>query len=136
MLTAGSRLLSRLARGGGPEPSVVAGHSLGEYTALVAAGALRFADALPLVRFRAQAMQEAVPVGRARWRRSSASTRHGARRLRERGTAVVEAVNFNEPEQTVIAGRRPAWQRPAKCSRRWAPSARCRCRCPRRFIRA
>jgi [acyl-carrier-protein] S-malonyltransferase len=49
---------------------VVAGHSLGEYTALVAAGAIEFRDCLPLVRFRAQSMQEAVPEGRARWRRS------------------------------------------------------------------
>ena len=48
---------------GGPEPAIVAGHSLGEYAALVAAGALAFADALPLVRFRAQAMQDAVPAG-------------------------------------------------------------------------
>ena len=55
--------IARGARRAAPTPAIVAGHSLGEYTALVAAGALAFADALPLVRFRAQAMQEAVPAG-------------------------------------------------------------------------
>ncbi len=63
MLTAGVACGARGRRRAAPTPAVVAGHSLGEYTALVAAGALRFADALPLVRFRAQAMQEAVPAG-------------------------------------------------------------------------
>ena len=63
MLTAGYAVYRAWRDAGGAEPAVVAGHSLGEYTALVAAGALAFRDALPLVRFRAQAMQEAVPVG-------------------------------------------------------------------------
>ena len=63
MLTAGYAVYRLWRELGGPEPAVVAGHSLGEYTALVAAGALAFEDALPLVRLRAQAMQEAVPLG-------------------------------------------------------------------------
>ena len=63
MLTAGVAVWRAWQAAGGPRQSVVAGHSLGEYTALVAAGALAFRDALPLVRFRAQAMQDAVPAG-------------------------------------------------------------------------
>jgi [acyl-carrier-protein] S-malonyltransferase len=74
MLTAGIAALRAWQAEGGPMPAVVAGHSLGEYTALVAAGALAFRDALPLVRFRAQAMQEAVPRDRARWPPSSVAT--------------------------------------------------------------
>jgi [acyl-carrier-protein] S-malonyltransferase len=89
-------------------PSLVAGHSLGEYTALVAAGALALADALPLVRFRAQAMQDAVPVGAGAM---AAILGVGAQEVRDGCVAVaaasgevVEAVNFNDPKQTVIAG--------------------------------
>ena len=63
MLTAGVAAWRAWQASGGPQPAVVAGHSLGEYTALVAAGALAFRDAVPLVRFRAQAMQDAVPAG-------------------------------------------------------------------------
>ena len=63
MLTAGIAVWRAWQAAGGAPPAVVAGHSLGEYSALVAAGALAFRDALPLVRFRAQAMQEAVPAG-------------------------------------------------------------------------
>ncbi len=89
-------------------PSVVAGHSLGEYTALVAAGALSLADALPLVRFRAQAMQEAVPVGvgamAAILGLDSQAVRDGCIELAAATGEAVEAVNFNDPKQTVIAG--------------------------------
>ena len=89
-------------------PSVVAGHSLGEYTALVAAGALTLADALPLVRFRAQAMQEAVPVGvgamAAILGMDAQAVRDGCAEVAAASGEVVEAVNFNDPKQTVIAG--------------------------------
>src|SRR5258706_476592 len=89
-------------------PSVVAGPSLGEYTALVAAGALSLADALPLVRFRAQAMQEAVPVGvgamAAILGLDSQTVRDGCIEVAEATGEAVEAVNFNDPKQTVIAG--------------------------------
>lgn len=63
MLTAAVAVYRAWQAAGGPTPTVVAGHSLGEYSALVAAGAIAFQDAVPLVRFRAKAMQEAVPVG-------------------------------------------------------------------------
>ena len=63
MLTAAYAMYRAWQQAGAPAPVVVAGHSLGEYTALVAAGVIAFADAVPLVRFRAQAMQEAVPMG-------------------------------------------------------------------------
>ncbi|HEV7391121.1 MAG TPA: ACP S-malonyltransferase, partial [Burkholderiales bacterium] len=62
MLTAGYAIYRAWLEAGGPEPAIVAGHSLGEYTALVAAGVLQFRDAVPLVRFRALAMQDAVPL--------------------------------------------------------------------------
>ncbi|OSZ67537.1 ACP S-malonyltransferase [Hydrogenophaga sp. IBVHS2] len=101
---------------GGAMPAVMAGHSLGEYSAWVAAGALTLAQAAPLVRFRAAAMQEAVPVGtgamaailgmdaeRVRAGCAEAQASFGA------GSAeVVEAVNFNDPAQTVIAGSKAA----------------------------
>ena len=89
-------------------PAVVAGHSLGEYTALVAAGSLNLADALPLVRFRAQAMQEAVPVGAGAMAAIlglDATTVSSVCAEAARATGeVVQAANFNDPKQTVIAG--------------------------------
>ena len=92
----------------GRAPTVVAGHSLGEYSALVAAGALTLADALPLVRFRAQAMQDAVPVGVGAMAAILGLEADAvARRCAEVAAAsgeVVEAANFNDPKQTVIAG--------------------------------
>jgi len=92
----------------GLAPSLVAGHSLGEYTALVAAGALTLADALPLVRFRAQAMQDAVPVGTGAMAAilgmEAQSVRDGCLAVAAASGEVVEAVNFNDPKQTVIAG--------------------------------
>jgi [acyl-carrier-protein] S-malonyltransferase len=87
---------------------VVAGHSLGEYSALVAAGALSLADALPLVRFRAQAMQEAVPVGEGAMAAvlgmDAQAVQEGCAEIAAATGEVVEAVNFNDPKQTVIAG--------------------------------
>jgi [acyl-carrier-protein] S-malonyltransferase len=89
-------------------PSVVAGHSLGEYTALVAAGALSLAKALPLVRLRAQAMQDAVPVGvgamAAILGLDAQAVRDGCAEVASASGEAVEAVNFNDPKQTVIAG--------------------------------
>jgi [acyl-carrier-protein] S-malonyltransferase len=89
-------------------PAVVAGHSLGEYSALVVAGALSFADALPLVRFRAQAMQEAVPVGAGAMAAilglDAAAVVAGCVQAAIDTGEVVQAANFNDPKQTVIAG--------------------------------
>lgn len=89
-------------------PTAVAGHSLGEYTALVAAGALQLKDALPLVRFRAQGMQEAVPVGAGGMAAilglDADAVRAGCAEAVAASGEVVEAVNFNDPKQTVIAG--------------------------------
>jgi [acyl-carrier-protein] S-malonyltransferase len=89
-------------------PTIVAGHSLGEYTALVVAGALRLADALPLVRFRAQAMQEAVPVGAGAMAAilglDPAAVSAGCAQAARATGEVVQAANFNDPKQTVIAG--------------------------------
>jgi [acyl-carrier-protein] S-malonyltransferase len=116
MLVAGIAAYRAWLAEGGPAPSVVAGHSLGEYSALVAAGALTLAQAAPLVRFRAQAMQEAVPVGTGAMAAIlGMDARHViegcAEALRSFGgatTEVVEAVNFNDPAQTVIAGTKAA----------------------------
>ncbi len=100
----------------GTAPAAVAGHSLGEYSALVAAGVLSLAQAAPLVRFRAQAMQDAVPVGvgamAAILGMDAARVIEGcAEAVRTFGPStdeVVEAVNFNDPLQTVIAGSKAA----------------------------
>jgi [acyl-carrier-protein] S-malonyltransferase len=88
----------------------LAGHSLGEYSALVAAGALTLAQAAPLVRFRAAAMQEAVPVGAGAMAAilglDAATVRDVCAQSSENDGEVAEAVNFNDPAQTVIAGTR------------------------------
>jgi [acyl-carrier-protein] S-malonyltransferase len=112
MLVAGIAAYRAWRAEGGAEPVVVAGHSLGEYTALVAAGSLALADAAPLVRFRAQAMQEAVPVGTGAMAailglEAQKVIEGCAEALRMLGTnsgETVEAANFNDPAQTVIAG--------------------------------
>lgn len=96
---------------GGPVPEVVAGHSLGEYSALVAAGALQFADALPLVRFRAQAMQEAVPQGQGAMAAILSLDEVKVKQACSEAGGTVQAVNFNSPEQIVIAGEKAAVQR-------------------------
>jgi [acyl-carrier-protein] S-malonyltransferase len=111
---------------GGPAPQIVAGHSLGEYSALVAAGALRFGDALPLVRFRAQAMQEAVPEGQGAMAAILGLDDDGARAAcaeAAQGEAV-QAVNFNAPGQVVIAGHKTAVARAIEaCKARGAKRA-------------
>ncbi|MDQ5898351.1 MAG: [acyl-carrier-protein] S-malonyltransferase, partial [Pseudomonadota bacterium] len=108
MLTAGIANYRAWLAEGGAAPAIVAGHSLGEYTALVAAGALTLADALPLVRLRAQAMQDAVPVGTGGMAAilglDAATVREGCAKAAAESGEVVEAVNFNDPKQTVIAG--------------------------------
>lgn len=116
MLVAGVAAWRAWLAEGGAAPSVVAGHSLGEYSALVASGVLTLAQAAPLVRFRARAMQQAVPVGTGAMAAvlgmeagkvvagcAEATASFGA------GSAeIVEAVNFNDPMQTVIAGSKAA----------------------------
>jgi [acyl-carrier-protein] S-malonyltransferase len=108
MLTAGIAAWRAWQAEGGAAPVAVAGHSLGEYTALVAAGVLSLADALPLVRLRATAMQDAVPVGvgamAAILGLDAQAVRDGCQAAAQASGEVVEAVNFNDPKQTVIAG--------------------------------
>ena len=101
---------------GGAEPAAVAGHSLGEYSALVASGVLTLSQAAPLVRFRAAAMQEAVPVGTGAMAAILgmgadaviAGCAHVQATFGAGSPEVVEAVNFNDPAQTVIAGSKAA----------------------------
>ncbi len=108
MLTAAVACYRAWLAEGGAAPAALAGHSLGEYSALVAAGALTLADALPLVRFRAQAMQQAVPVGTGAMAAilglDSAAVVDGCARAAAQSGAVVQAANFNDPKQTVISG--------------------------------
>ncbi len=110
MLTAAYAVYRAWRQAGGPAPAIVAGHSLGEYTALVAAGALAFRDAVPLVRFRAQAMQTAVPVGVGGMAAILGLDDDTVRAVCAEASAagVVEAVNFNAPAQVVIAGHKAA----------------------------
>ncbi|KQV95906.1 ACP S-malonyltransferase [Rhizobacter sp. Root1221] len=112
MLTAAVACLRAWLAETGLQPAVVAGHSLGEYSALVAAGALTLADALPLVRFRAQAMQEAVPVGAGGMAAilglDAQAVRDGCAEAAAAAGEPVEAVNFNDPKQIVIAGTKAA----------------------------
>jgi [acyl-carrier-protein] S-malonyltransferase len=107
MLTAGIACYRAWRAEGGAEPAAVAGHSLGEYTALVAAGVLTLSDALPLVRFRAQAMQDAVPFGAGAMAAilglDADAVRAGCAEVAAGGD-VVEAANYNDPKQTVISG--------------------------------
>ncbi|MCX7160270.1 MAG: ACP S-malonyltransferase [Proteobacteria bacterium] len=110
MVTAGYAAYRAWMALGGPRPEVVAGHSLGEYTALVAAGSITFADCLPLVRHRAEAMQKAVPAGEG----AMAAILNLSDELVRAACAeaaqgeVVQAVNFNGPGQVVIAGSKEA----------------------------
>ena len=120
MLVAGLAAYLAWREAGGPEPLAVAGHSLGEYTALTAAGSFKAADAIRLVRLRAQAMQEAVPVGtgsmaailglsddQVRQACSTAST----------SSERVEAANYNAPAQVVIAGHKAAVDRACEAAK-------------------
>ncbi|MES2074393.1 MAG: ACP S-malonyltransferase [Pseudomonadota bacterium] len=116
MLTAAVAVYRAWLAAGGPVPNVVAGHSLGEYSALVAAGVIAFKDAVPLVRFRAQAMQEAVPVGQGSMAVVLGLSDEDVRAACLEAAAaapglVVEPVNFNAPAQVVIAGHTAAVER-------------------------
>ncbi len=113
MLTADVAIWRAWRAVGGPAPSLVAGHSLGEYAALVAAGALELRDAVPLVRFRAEAMQDAVGPGvgamAAIMGADDAAVSEACREAAQ--GEVVEPVNFNAPGQVVIAGHKTAVER-------------------------
>jgi len=108
MLTAAIACWRAWLAEGGAQPVAVAGHSLGEYSALVAAGVLSLADALPLVRLRAQAMQQAVPVGAGAMAAilglDAAAVAEGCAQAAAVSGEVVSAANFNDPKQTVISG--------------------------------
>jgi len=126
MVTAGIAAYRAWRELGGPVPSVVAGHSLGEYTALVAAGALTLKDCLPLVRYRAESMQQAVPEGigamAAIMNLDDAAVRAACDEAAQ--GEVVQAVNFNAPGQVVIAGHKQAVMRAiAACKARGAKRA-------------
>lgn len=119
MLTAAYAMYRAWQEAGGPAPALLAGHSLGEYTALVVAGVLPFEEAVPLVRYRAECMQEAVPPGAGAMaailgldddavRAACAEAAQGE---------VVEAVNFNAPSQVVIAGHKAAVERAAAAAK-------------------
>lgn len=110
MLTAAVSFYRAWIEAGGREPQMVAGHSLGEYSALVAAGVISFRDAVPLVRFRAQAMQEAVPVGQGGMAAILGLSDEDVRAICAQAAEneVVEAVNYNAPAQVVIAGHQAA----------------------------
>ena len=124
MVTAGYAVYRAWRALGGPAPEIVAGHSLGEYTALTAAGALKFEDALPLVRFRAQSMQEAVPQGQGAMAAILNLDDDQVIAACAEADGVVQAVNFNSPGQVVIAGEKGAVERAIeKCKARGAKRA-------------
>jgi len=116
MLVAGVACWRAWRAEGGVAPAAVAGHSLGEYSALVAAEVLTLAQAVPLVRLRAAAMQQAVPVGTGAMaailgldaQKVIAGCAEATAAMGQAGAEVVEAVNFNDPAQTVIAGSKAA----------------------------
>ena len=113
MLAAGVATWRLWHNRGGGEPSIVSGHSLGEFTAFVCAGAIEFAAAIDLVRFRGRVMQEAVPLGTGAMAAilglEDEDVEQACREAA--GADVVEAVNFNSPGQVVIAGQTEAVQR-------------------------
>jgi len=120
LLTTSYAIYAAWREAGGPQPALMAGHSLGEYTALVAAEAVSLEQAVPLVRFRAQVMQEAVPVGVGTMAAILGLDEAGveAACAEAAGGEVVEAVNFNAPAQIVIAGHCGAVARACEISRR------------------
>ncbi len=126
MLTAAYAVYRAWLQAGGQPPAMMAGHSLGEYTALVASGVIAFKDAVPLVRFRAQAMQEAVPLGSGAMAAILSLDDEAVRAACAEAAQgeIVEAVNFNAPGQVVIAGGKAAVERAmAACKARGARRA-------------
>jgi len=119
MLAAGVAVYAAWQAAGGPAPDVAAGHSLGEYAALVAAGALTLEDAVRLVRIRADAMQSAVPVGQGGMAAILGLTDEQVRAacVAAAQSEVVEAVNFNAPAQVVIAGHKSAVERACEAAK-------------------
>jgi [acyl-carrier-protein] S-malonyltransferase len=119
MLTASMAMLAAWRDAGGPQPSVMAGHSLGEYSALTAAGVFALDDAVQLVRFRAQAMQQAVPVGTGIMAAILGLSDEQVQQacLEAAQGEVVEAVNFNAPSQVVIAGHKAAVERACEAAK-------------------
>jgi len=124
MVTAGYAAFRAWRSLGGPAPEMVAGHSLGEYTALVAAEAISFADCLPLVRFRAQSMQEAVPEGQGAMAAILMLDDDAVRSACVEAGSGVQPVNYNAPGQVVIAGEKGAVERAMElCKARGAKRA-------------
>jgi [acyl-carrier-protein] S-malonyltransferase len=119
MLTAAVAFYRAWLAAGGKTPAIVAGHSLGEYSALVAAGVIPFKDAVPLVRFRAQAMQDAVPVGQGGMAAILGLSDEDVRVacIEAAQGEVVEAVNYNAPAQVVIAGHKGAVERACEAAK-------------------
>lgn len=113
MLAAGVATWRAWQASSSQQPTILAGHSLGEYTALVAAGALSFKDALPLVRYRAEVMQNAVPTGVGAMAAILGLDDDAVREVCTEAAQgeVLEAVNFNSPGQVVIAGNKAAVER-------------------------
>ncbi len=111
LLAAGVAAWRAWQQQGGAQPSVLAGHSLGEYTALVCSEAISFADCLPLVRFRAESMQQAVPEGQGAMAAILMLDDDLVRAACREAGGVVQAVNFNAPGQVVIAGEKAAVER-------------------------
>lgn len=127
MLTAGIAAWRLWQEKGGRKPTVVAGHSLGEYSALVAAGVIEFKDAVPLVRLRAAAMQEAVPLGTGAMAAVLGLDNAGIAAACDEAAQgeIVEPVNFNANGQTVIAGHKGAVERAMEaCKARGAKMAK------------
>ncbi len=120
MLAASIAMYAAWREAGGQVPAMMAGHSLGEYSALTAAGVFTLEQAVQLVRFRAQAMQEAVPVGTGGMAAilglSDAQVQDACREAAQ--SEVVEAVNFNAPSQVVIAGHKAAVERACELAKK------------------
>ena len=119
MLTASVALYQAWLALGGKKPEVMAGHSLGEYSALTAAGVFDLADAVKLVRFRAKVMQEAVPVGQGGMAAIIGLSDEAVAKVCSDAAAhgVVEPVNFNSPGQVVIAGEKAAVEKACELAR-------------------